>query len=698
MRVLYFFVQWLRAKPFAICLCAALSLTAPVSKAENLKEALTAAYLFNPTLKAARARLRSADNGVALAKAGYRPRIGVVATAGRADTRNRWQADPAIANDPLFSGTGPSTPRTLAIAFRQNVFDGFRTYNAVRGAEAIVEAGREDLRGAEQSVLLNAATAYAHVVRDQSIVYLRQAAIRGYERQLEAVRRRFQAGSISQSDVFQTQTALASAEADLSIAQGTLDSSRAQFAQYIGHRPGTLRKPAPAIRLIPASLSEASAAAGSENPGILAAIFRERAQEHQVKQVKGQLLPSLSLDATYGKTAQESNPYLKYGEDTRVLGVLSVPLYEGGSVSAQIRGAIETQSQLREQIDEARERARERVATAWGLYLAARGNIAAGRKAVRAARLALSSIREEYALGQKGTSDVIGAEQTCLNVQVALVSYHSDIVVATYSILEAMGRLDAYSISLEAELYDPARYYGQVEDAWYGWGASLESREDSRTAPVSSVAPQGGPVSQFLPFGAVPDFPRQHLQQDHGHNPSPGPSHQDATAPARPGRQPLPASNIGKVQPPRQPPVWTAQTVESLAAPEPEQQKPSRLAPRDGGHGSVPDIRNGWGRILVVDRNARARCAGTASTNRRGSKTPCPSARLSPGTVPAPSFLPAVRPEAFSRAATQAAYHHGGQTGRASTRGLTIISRTPIAAGQRFFTPVSADSWRVVSN
>ncbi len=529
------FVQWLRPKPLSICLGAALSLAAPVSKAESLKEALTAAYLFNPTLKAARAQLRSADNGVALAKSGYRPQIYAVATGGPANTINKYAGDPAVVNNPLFSGSGTATPRSVQIALQQNVFDGFRTYNAVKGAEAAVEAGREDLRAAEQSVLLNAATAYMNVVRDQAIVLLRQDAVRGFARQLTAVKQRFQVGAISHTDVYQTETALASAEADLSIAQGTLDSDRALFAQYIGHPPESLREPGPATRLIPASLDQANNIAESENPVIIAAIFREHAQGHQVKQVKGQLLPSLSVNATYGESAQIGNPYLKQTEDARVIGTLSVPLYEGGAVSAQIRGAVETQSQRREQIDEARELARQRVSSAWGLYLAAKGNIAAGSRAVESARLTLKAIRGEEVLGQKSTTDVLGAVQTYLNVGVALVSYRHDLIVATYSVLEAMGRLDASNIALEAELYDPTRYHGEVKGAWYGWGPAVEDREDPRTAPLTSAAPEAGPVNQVLPFDTAPELSQQASQQGR-RDPSPKPTVQVGNVPAGPER------------------------------------------------------------------------------------------------------------------------------------------------------------------
>ena len=724
MRDLHSIVQWLRPKPFAICLGAALSLAAPASKAESLKEALTAAYLFNPTLKAARAQLRSADNGVALAKSGYRPQILAVAAAGRADTRNRWQADPTLANDPLFSGTGPTTPRALEIAFRQNVFDGFRTYNAVKGAEAIVEAGREDLRGAEQGVLLNAATAYAHVVRDQTIVLLRQDAVRGFSRQLAAVKRRLQVGGISQTDVYQTQTALASAEADLSIARGTLDSSRAQFAQYIGHEPGTLQEPGPVIRLIPASLDQANTSAGSENPAILAAIFRERAQGHQIKQVKGQLLPSLSLDATYGKSAQESNPYLKYSEDSRVVGTLSVPLYEGGSVSAQIRGAIETQSQLREQIDEARERARERVYSAWGLYLAAQGNIAAGRRAVDAARLMLASIHGEEMLGQKATSDVLGAEQIYLNVRVALVSYRADLVVATYSILEAMGRLDAYSIALEAELYDSARYYGEVKDAWYGWGASVESQEDPRTAPKTSAGPWPWPALDASSSGSAAGESRQASRQARNDS-SPERSDPVGNVPGGPERQALPASNIRKAQLSRPSQSRKVLRWRPFFAWKPEKDKPSRTASRGGGSRAMPGLRDGRSRLLVSDRENRAQCASAASINRQARRAPClpaqarantswapsllpavrteaipqdaPPARVRASASWAPSLLPAIRTEAAPQDAPRSGHDRDGQDGHASAQNLTVMSRSSLAAGRWPPNPLAANSGKVTS-
>jgi outer membrane protein len=498
--------------PAAILLAGSLPL-----HAETLKEALTAAYLYNPTLKAARAQLRATDNNVSLAKSGYRPTVSAVLQDGYENARTKLAttgpnaslplcapvapgvACPTASSIPLSSLTGasaangPSNPRNAQIVLQQNVFDGFRTHNNVKGAEAQVEAGREDLRSAEIGVLLNAATAYMNVVRDQAIVSLRQSNVKVLAEQLRAAEDRFKVGEVTRTDVAQAQSGLAQSQADLSIAQGTLYGDQAQFAQYIGHPPGTLRDPGPPQKLLPKSLQDAIATAEAENPGVLGAIFRERAQEHQVKQLKGQLLPSLSFNASYGWSNQPFGaPSVGFEGDGRVYGQLNIPLYEAGSISAQIRQGIETLSQARQNIDAQRELARANVSAQWGLIVAAKGNVAAGKSAAEATKIALQGVREEERVGQRTILDVLNASQQNLNAGVNLVSFQRDLVVASYGVLAATGRLTASDIALQAELYDPTRYYGEVKDQWYGWGAALEDREDQRVAPVQDPGRTSG--------------------------------------------------------------------------------------------------------------------------------------------------------------------------------------------------------------
>ncbi len=199
------------------------------------------------------------------------------------------------------------------------------------------------------------------------------------------------------------------------------------------------------------------------------------------------------MSASYSRAAQPFGaPSINIEDDTRVYGTLSVPLYEAGSVSAQIRQAIETLSQARQNIDVQREVARSNVSAQWGLIVAARGNVAAGKSAVEATRIALQGVREEEKVGQRTILDVLNAEQQNLNAGVNLVSFQRDLVVASYGVLANMGRLTAADIALQAELYDPTRYYGEVKDSWYGWGAAFEDRQDARVAPVEAPGRKAG--------------------------------------------------------------------------------------------------------------------------------------------------------------------------------------------------------------
>jgi outer membrane protein len=526
------FLNWQTLGTYCSAAALILAISAPV-RAETLKEALTAAYLFNPTLKSARAQLRATDNQVSLAKSGYRPTISAQFQYGYEDIRTKLQGAgtstgtiPVCAGAINFDGTctggatglplssiggnvgnGTSNPRQAQVSLQQNVFDGFRTYNNIKGAEAQVEAGREDLRNAEVNILLNSATAYMNVVRDQAIVNLRQSNVKVLSEQLRATQDRFQVGEVTRTDVAQAESGLAQSQADLSIAQGTLYGDQALFAQFIGHPPGTLRDPGPPAKLMPKTLQEAIDISEAESPGILGSIFRERAQEHQVKEAKGQLLPTLSFNASYSRAAQPfGEPNVTDLQDTRVFGQLTVPLYQAGSVSAQIRQAIEALSARRQQVDEQRELARQNVSSQWGLVLAAKGNVAAGKSAVEATQIALEGVREEERVGQRTILDVLNSEQQNLNAQVNLVSFQRDLVVSSYGVLAFEGRLTASDIALEAELYDPTRYYGEVKDAWFGWGPSVESEEDPRVAPVIDegrtpwqTSTEGPAYTQYLP-------------------------------------------------------------------------------------------------------------------------------------------------------------------------------------------------------
>ena len=210
---------------------------------KSLREALATAYLYNPTLKAARAQLRATDEEVARAKSGYRPTI-------TGDIQHSYQD---VRTSPSSPAEGDSYPRSYGITLNQPIFRGFRTINAVKGAEALVEAGREDLRSSEQTVLLDAITSYVDVVRDQAILQLRQNNLKVLSEQLRATQERFDVGEVTRTDVAQARARNSGASSELSAGRAALQASRATYQRIIGRSPGTLRDPGPAKRAVPKS-------------------------------------------------------------------------------------------------------------------------------------------------------------------------------------------------------------------------------------------------------------------------------------------------------------------------------------------------------------------------------------------------------------------------------------------------------------
>ena len=120
---------------------------------------------------------------------------------------------------------------------------------------------------------------------------------------------------------------------------------------------------------------------------------------------------------------------------------LTIPIYEGGEVYARVRQAKETAGQRRIEADTARDQVRAAVVSAWGQHEAARSQITAAQAQIQAAETALAGVREEARVGQRTTLDVLNAQQELLNARVNLITAQRERVVASYAVVQAMGRL-----------------------------------------------------------------------------------------------------------------------------------------------------------------------------------------------------------------------------------------------------------------
>ena len=184
---------------------------------------------------------------------------------------------------------------------------------------------------------------------------------------------------------------------------------------------------------------------------------------------EGALYPTVSVQGAFTQnwlSPQSLSVMNNY--NASVLGTLTVPIYQGGAEYSVIRQAKETLGQKRLDLDTARDTVRQNVVQAWGQLDAAKANIEATRAQVQAAEIALNGVREEARVGQRTTLDVLNAQQVLVNARVALVTAQHDRVVASYSLLAAVGRLSPTVLGLHVEVYDAQTHYHQIRDSWVG--------------------------------------------------------------------------------------------------------------------------------------------------------------------------------------------------------------------------------------
>jgi len=440
---------------------AALGLMPATTRAETLPDALVRAYQGNPQLNAERAKLRGTDEGVPQALSGYRPQVTAGLSAGLISVRNL-----------LPDSTSQSSllkPWTANITLNQTLYNGNKTASTVRQAEAQVHAGRESLRATGQSVLLDAATAYMSVLSNQSLVEAQRLNVTFLRETLNTTRTRLNAGDVTPTDVAQAEARLARGTADLNNAEVALAVSRATYAQVIGAPPGHLAPAEPIDRLLPRSREDALIAGRRDNPNVTGATYDLDAAQFAIHIAQSSLFPTLGVQGRLSREVDtDTNLGTSRSDQASIVGTLNIPIYDGGMAASQVRQAKEALAQARNQLDRVRAQTETAVTAAWATNEGSKVALTAAKAEVRASEIALEGVKKEAFAGARTTLEVLNSQQDLMAARARLIQAQQDRVVASYTLLSAVGRLDRAHLDLQSPDYDPQVHYTQVRDAWHG--------------------------------------------------------------------------------------------------------------------------------------------------------------------------------------------------------------------------------------
>ena len=416
------------------------------SVAESMTDALIDAYRTSALLESTRALVRAQDESVAEAVAALRPTLAASASMTGSLNRSQMQQD-------LTRTTDGAVRTALGLTTELLISDGGAGRLAVEAAHEAVMAARQSLIDVEQTILLNAATAYHDVILRQDLLALAQTSLEVFESQLQSVQRRFKLGEGTLTDVSLVEARLAAASSQVLLRQGEYQLARESFRFATGRYPGALLPPPPAPN-IPGTLEEVRAIARKFHPSIIQGQHTVTAARLTLKQLEATLSPQVVLGGSV--SANREVGAWERGTDTASISISArMPLYAGGRTDATKRRAIANIEKARFELQHAARQVEQASTSAWTRLKIADATINARETQLMAAQLALEGVTREAALGLRTPLDVLDAEQEVDTAESDLLAATYDRSVAVYGLLNAMGLMTVKHLGLGIPTYDP---------------------------------------------------------------------------------------------------------------------------------------------------------------------------------------------------------------------------------------------------
>ncbi len=426
----------------------------------TLQDALAKAYLSNPSLQAARAQLRSVDEGVPQALSGWRPTLTLNSGPGFAYGSSTSAGATTRNNRSLISN---------GVSLVVPVYQGGGTQASTHQALNQVYAQRARLISAEQNLFTEVINAYVNVIQSQQMLQLSVNNVIVLTRQLEGTRERYsRLGEVTVTDVAQAEAALAGAQADRETSVNNLQTARATYKRQVGDLPDALTDPQP-LKLPILSADQASNLAANNNPDVVASLFADAAAKDSVDLAFSALMPTLSVQATVTNATNSSVSGTKDNSGQLLLSA-SVPIYQGGAEYSRVRQARQNEQQSRKSADDTRRQAELQAVQAWNTLQATRAIIERTRAQIRSNQVALEGVTREASVGSRTTLDILNAQLLLLTTRSTLVQSLATLVNNSYALAAAVGRLNARDLGLNVPLYDETQYFLDVKDRLFGTG------------------------------------------------------------------------------------------------------------------------------------------------------------------------------------------------------------------------------------
>ena len=410
---------------------------------DNLYDALKITYKNNKELNAERENVNIAVQDLKISKGNYFPSGTITGSKSQQDTNkltNQSGGDAAI-ND--------VDPLNTTIKLEQTLID-FGRNAELKKSKLGLNLSKEKLKKTEQEIFYKAIEAYSNLIASVEKVKINRQNLNLLIRQVENDKTRLEIGQITLSDLSQSESSLAGAEAKNIKSINDLTTSKLNYENVIGkiNNVDNLNKTLNPISPLPKSLSEAIEISNNNNPDIIIARIEYEQSEKDIKISKADLAPTATLSVERSNTEDFSSTIDEKEQDT-IKATITWPFFSGGKNLANVNKKQSKKIRKRLLLDNTIKSSETNVASAWSNYQSSESILTSIRAQVNAAEIANEGITEEYQRGSRSTLDFIQSTAILLDARISLVNSERDFILAQYNLLKSVGLLNSNHLNIK---------------------------------------------------------------------------------------------------------------------------------------------------------------------------------------------------------------------------------------------------------
>ncbi len=409
----------------------------------TLYDALNQTYKNNIQLNAERENIKASEEDVNISKADYKPSLTLSGSKSIEDTNkltNQSGGDATISD---------VDPFTTSIKLEQTILDFGRDITLQKNITAL-DLAKAKLVKKEQDILHKAIDAFTNLILARETLNINSKNLNLLIRQVENDKIRRNRGQITNTDLAQSESSLAGAQAQFAKAKSDLLISKLNYENIIGKisDPNQLKKNSNAIVSIPNTLSEAINLSKQNNPDILIAKLDLEKSEKDLAISESDLKPSasLSLERSY---SDDLTSTIDEREKDTLKATLSWPFYSGGKKRSTINKNSNLTTRKRLLLDDAVRTNETNVASAWSSLQSSESFLNSVKVQVGASQIAYEGVTAEYERGSRTTLDVIQSNALLLSAQISLADSEKNYLMAQYNLLKAVGLLNSQYLNLK---------------------------------------------------------------------------------------------------------------------------------------------------------------------------------------------------------------------------------------------------------